>query len=105
MISTNQRKDKSNPVQRRGGEDKEERKDGKGWQVGKLCLARREEDRIWYRAIILDILPDQDTYLVFFTDYPSEAVVGRGEMVESIHEIPHGEMVDGNVVEDLPIAN
>ena len=56
--------------------------------------------QVWYRATIVDTLQDQGDYLVFFTDYPSEAVVGREEMVESIQEIPQGEMVDGNVVED-----
>jgi len=73
---------------------KEEKKDEKQWQEGEECVARWDEDKVWYRATIVDTLQDQGDYLVFFTDYLNEAVVRREEMVESVHEIPHGEAVD-----------
>ena len=59
--------------------------------------------QVWYRARVVDTLQDQGDYLVFFTDYLNEAVVGREEMVESVHEIPHGEAVDEMLeMEPLP---
>ena len=53
--------------------------------------------------MVLDTLQDHGDYLLFFSDYLNEAVVGRGEMVESIHEIPHGELVDENVDKALKL--
>ena len=52
---------------------------------------------------MLDSLQDQGDYLVFFTDYLNEAVVGKGEMVESIHEMPPGELVDENIEKALDL--
>ena len=51
---------------------------------------------MWYHATVVDTLQDQGDYLVSFTYYLNEAVVGREEMVEleSVHEIPCDEEVD-----------
>jgi len=82
---------------------KVEKKDEKQWKEGDKCLARWDEDKVWYHATVLDTLQDQGDYLVFFSDYLNEAVVGKGEMVESIHEIPPGELVDENIEKALDL--
>ena len=65
--------------------------------VGEGCLARWEEDDVWYRAEVVG--RTQDAYIVQFFDYGNQAEVNSDRIVQNLLEIPLHDMVDENVID------
>ena len=63
------------------------------WPVGARCLARWSEDKVWYRAQVVELLGG-DRYRVTFTDYGNQDVVTAVDMVNHVDQIPDGECVN-----------
>ena len=66
-------------------------------EVGQLVIARWSEDKVWYRAKILEV--GQGSLQVLFTDYGNEEKVEEKNIVLCGADIPAEEesFVDGNV--------
>ena len=66
-------------------------------EVGQLVIARWSEDKVWYRAKILEV--GQGSLQVVFTDYGNEEKVEEKNIVLCGADIPAEEesFVDGNV--------
>lgn len=72
------------------------------WKVGDRCIARWEDDGVWYRAEVKEI--QRNGVLVSFIDYGNEAIVYK--LVNIFLEIPHTDAYDDNVVlTDSPDEN
>ena len=69
------------------------------WSVGQSCIAKWDEDRVWYRAQLLEIT-DKGSYVVIFIDYGNEAEVTEGDLKQSVHDIPGNDEIDVNVTEN-----
>merc|ERR1719234_3116927 len=66
--------------------------------AGQDCVAKWNEDDVWYRAQIAEVGTDGKV-LVVFTDYGNSAYVEEGELVAGVEDIPAGEEKDINLVE------
>ena len=66
--------------------------------AGQDCVAKWNEDDVWYRAQVAEVGKDGKV-LVVFTDYGNSAYVGEGEFVAGVDGIPAGEEKDVNLVE------
>ena len=66
---------------------------------GTKCIAKWDEDNVWYRAKILSKDKSSFKYEVEFIDYGNTAVVPEGDIVLKAEEIPDDqqEMIDENV--------
>merc|ERR1719283_186941 len=77
------------------------------WDVGDLCVAKWEEDQVWYNGVI-ESKNDSNSYHVKFVDYGNSDVVAEKYLVKRAQLIPPGQedMIDENVVsfKDKPIA-
>jgi len=62
------------------------------WTPGNLCIARWDEDNVWYNA---EVLKDSGSkYLVRFVDYGNEAEVNTDAMVSKVNDIPTDDVID-----------
>ena len=66
--------------------------------AGQDCVAKWNEDDVWYRAQVAEVGKDGKV-LVVFTDYGNSAYVEEGELVAGVDGIPAGEERDVNLVE------
>ena len=57
------------------------------------CIAFFPEDSTWYNAKVLEVRED-NSYRVLYTDYGSEEVVDRQEIVTDFKDIKLGALVD-----------
>ena len=64
-------------------------------EVGQLVIARWSEDKVWYRAKVLEVL--QGSLQVVFTDYGNEEKVEEKNIVLCGADIPQEDFVDWNV--------
>ena len=73
---------------------------------GQSCLAKWDEDEVWYRATVTTT--SAAGVEVLFTDYGNSAVLARERILMSYHDIPAEdvaqEMIDENVVAPPPSA-
>ena len=67
------------------------------WKVGNRCIAKWEEDGVWYRAEVKEV--QQNRVLVLFIDYGNSATVS--EVVNLFLEIPESDKYDEKVM--LPL--
>ena len=64
------------------------------WKVGSRCIARWEDDGVWYRAEVKKV--QWDGVLVLFIDYGNSAIVS--EVVSLFSEIPESDKCDEKVI-------
>ena len=69
-----------------------------GVSAGQDCVAKWNEDGVWYRAQVAEVGKDGKV-LVVFTDYGNSAYVEEGGLVAEVDGIPAGEEKDVNLVE------
>merc|ERR1719233_2850827 len=62
------------------------------WAPGDLCIARWDEDTVWYNAEVLEVCGSKS--LVRFTDYGNEAEVDMGAIVCEVKDIPKDDAID-----------
>jgi len=67
------------------------------WAPGDLCIARWDEDTVWYNAEVLEVCGSK--YLVRFTDYGNETEVSIDAMVSKVKDIPNDDVIDECVVD------
>merc|ERR1719234_105137 len=65
--------------------------------AGQDCVAKWNEDGVWYRAQVAEVEKD-GIVLVVFTDYGNSAYVEEGGLVAGVEDIPSGEEKDINLV-------
>jgi len=66
--------------------------------AGRDCVAKWNEDDVWYRAQVAEVREDGKV-LVVFSDYGNSAFVGEGELVAGVEGVPAGEEKDVHLVE------
>ena len=66
------------------------------WTVGEVCIAKWNDDGVWYNAVIENSLPG-GSYQVWFSDYGHAGFVTAENIVSSSKGIPDGELVDSCV--------
>jgi len=72
------------------------------WQVGDKCIARWQEDSVWYNAEVLEV--GSDNFHVLFIDYGNEDLVMKEDIAASVDDVPEGAYIDQWIpgVDDVP---
>jgi len=73
------------------------------WKVNDGCVAKWEEDQVWYNAQILQCLSNKK-YHVKFTDFGNEVFVNEAGMVKSSLDIPDNERINELVRQDEEVS-
>jgi len=65
------------------------------WEVGDKCIARWQEDSVWYSARVLEV--GCCNFHVLFIDYGNEDLVCKEHIVGSVVDVPEGADIDDGV--------